>query len=274
MTIFGKVLLVINLVYSLLGVTWAIFVYISPMDSPEKLAEYKSKADAERKNVRTALTSRDRAAEAQLIAEIRPALANRDRAADAVRAAEAGGDNGKLRHLERDWYDAELTHLRVGDPQGTPVERKRTSLQAIQFDDKDGVPKLDPANGDRPVLGPLKDREQRDKPIVQPLAGLIKIRKDAHDRIVNEKIEKLNDLIAQDTKLTIELAGDAGPPKLKGLQQQLIDERIKSEKLNKEYENLEALYVNAKVESELILRRLEEVMERYKELQKKPAGAK
>ena len=68
-TIFGKILLVLNLAYSLLGLTWAVFVYVSPTDSPEKLTEYKNKADVEKKSVRTALTARDRAAEALRAAE-------------------------------------------------------------------------------------------------------------------------------------------------------------------------------------------------------------
>jgi hypothetical protein len=267
-TIFAKVLLILNLVFSLLGLTWAISAFVTPVVGPAKLEQYKARAEVGRKNTRDALTARDRAAQALRVAELGGTAGRNDK------QLPGSVPPGETLQGERDYYDAELAHLAHGDPVGTAPDKKHAP-RALEIDDK-GM-KLDPANGNRPRLASLMDREDPAKPIERSLDTLVKDREEALQTLIakDQKIDTLMSVINKHIELTEQLVGSTdADKKLKGLQQQVIDEREKAARLLKQLEDLRPLYVNSAVESELILRRQRALRERYEELQREPAGQK
>jgi hypothetical protein len=262
-TIFGKVLLLLNFALSLLGFSWAVFVFVTPVVGPAKLKDYENQAKVNSQSTRDALTVRDRAAENLRVAELGNAARN---------AKGPGSLPGETRQGERDYYDAELSHLVYGDPTGIQPERKQP-LRAIELDDK-GY-KLDPANGNRPKLTRLMERDDPAKPIEQPLEALVAAQKEALQALIgkDQKYDSLLGIIRKHIELTDQLDGNA-EKKLKGLQDQLKAEIEKAKRLLQQVDDLRPLYVNSVVESELILRRQRALRDRYEELQKQPAGEK
>jgi hypothetical protein len=254
-TIFGKVLLLLNVALSLLGLSWAVFVFSNPVLGQQKLEEYKAQAEFGRRTARDALTEQIRATEALRVAEM-----------GKVKGQPAPGE---LRYLERDWYDAELAHLKYGDPEGTAPDKKHAGLQAIDLDDK-GM-KLDPAKGNRPLLVTLKDPENPARPIDKPLVAQVKAREDAFASLIGKQIDTLVTIIASDIELTKQLDGSA-EEKRKGLKRQVEEEQKKAQLLLDQLQDLRPLYVNSAVESELILRRQADLRKRYEELLRQPAG--
>jgi energy-coupling factor transporter ATP-binding protein EcfA2 len=238
MTLFGKVLVLLNLVFSFLLAGWSFALYANRIDwANTKEGEY---------------TVRDTELKA-LWQGVRPAEASWRSARARIEAQEA------QRITERRWYVAQMEHARSQADGNNPV-------QAVVFADRDdpalGVRKgqvmLDAKNGGRPLMAPAKDRAG------QPLLSMA-----AYDR-EGEKIEqamvvvlqKHEDQIKEDTVLTERLLGP------KGLHQRLLAEKGKRERVAEEITLTRPQLINTVVESELILKRERQMRARIEELKK------
>lgn len=119
---------------------------------------------------------------------------------------------------------------------------------------------LDPANKNRPKLVDAKDRTGKD------LVSRVVYEKEVDDS--RKENASLLARLDEETKKTMAFTEKMlDRPPLKGLRTLLVEERNKREGVIEEQQLVRPLFVNTAVESELILKRLEGLQERIKELQ-------
>jgi hypothetical protein len=165
------------------------------------------------------------------------------------------------RRLERDWYATELRKLVVekGKIQEVDQNQEKANEQKREQDRaRTGI--LAPAA--LPVLAFAKDPGGAD------LMGLpFYVARLASLRADNAAVRKmLDEKLREDTVLTRKLAGDPENPKVRGLRQQVAEERVKKAGIMDEQGIAEGMRINSAVESELIFKRLEALDERIQEL--------
>jgi hypothetical protein len=241
MTLFGKILVFLNLAFSMVLASWAFGVYANRIDwsdNPEKKGQpagelVSRKAEVGESGRPGPLWAGVRTAEASWLA------ARRDLEREEGRVAE-----------DRLWYYAEMEHLRTGATAGNPA-------RAVVF--KDGLPAVDPKNPYRPLMVEAKDQAGK------PLRSLVSY--EEAEKTVRKELAavlgRYREQIGEDMKLTQLLIGP------KGLQQRLVDEKVKREDVVKEQGLVQPQLVNAVVDSELILKRRRELEKRIKELEGK-----
>jgi hypothetical protein len=244
MTLFGKILVFINLVLSSVGMTWALALWTARVDwtmtaakdnqPPGKLKELRDRIGADLAALK--------APEAGWRASRAGLLAQED-----------------LRRADRVWYASELAFNRGDDPD--PRKRAGATNPARVVRRQRHLPVPDPKNYNRPTMDPATDRNG------QPLLSL-----SAYDQQSKKTLEELTltlgqlqEKINKDIELTDLLAGT---PDRKGLQQRVLDERDKRDGIVLEQRQVRPLLVNVAVESELILRRRASLLRRIDELQR------
>jgi hypothetical protein len=243
MTVFGKVLVFLNVALSFMLMSWAFAVYTNRIDF----------SDAKPTGEQAAGEHAKRAAVIEKLWEgIRPAQVNWTSAHAAVARQEA--------HLAADWewYHAEMDHNAAKAKQGAPARR---IVWAAKDDEQTGVrqgqPAIDPKT-QRPMMVPVKDKAGND---MQSLAAhhldlektLLQIER-VHE--IHEK--QIKDAIAETEKLI-------GP---KGLHQRLLDEKQKREDVLAEEKLVRPMLVNTAVEKELIEKRNKQLVHRIDELKR------
>jgi hypothetical protein len=246
MTVFGKVLVFLNLVLSLLAFTWALGLYTNNVD----WSDIKGGIPLVPAKGGKALG---------LLAERQVTLAS---AAAGLRPAEASylaarnGPGGVLpteeqMRADRDWYRAELAWLRTGDTTAANPARA-VKLERL-------LPVPDPRNANRPTMEPAKDRAG------QPLLSLRQYnqRFEATLKEVIDVMDQYVKAVNEDIRLTDLLAGTGGA---KGLQQRLVDERAKREGVEAEGRLVRPLLVNVAVDYQLVAQRQTALQERINEL--------
>lgn len=237
MTLFGKILVMVNLVLSLLLATWALGVYTSRTDwsskegpSPDKIKGEVFRRDNQNKEAWKSVV----AAEAR--AKYERWLA---------------GQYEGVRPQNEAWYAAQVKDLEVGPK---PVNAVTWNAGQIVPDPRQAAlaPKL-PA---RPLMAPAKDKFD------QPLNSLATYKKDFSDTQIEIKraMEKYQGLIKEDTALTIELGGE------KKLRHRLELEQEKQERILAEIDHLKPLLVNSQIEGELLQQRRASLERRVAEL--------
>jgi hypothetical protein len=243
MTLLGKILVFLNLALSMLLASWAFGVYANRIDwSDNKGDEKKGQPAGE-------LVSR----KAELGESGRPGplwMGLRTAEASWLEARRKLGREEDRIAGDRLWYYAEMEHLRTGATAVNPA-------RAVVF--TDGLPAADPKNPYRPQM--VGARDQAGKPLRSLAAygrDLEAIRKD-----LGTVLARYQEQIEQDMKLTQLLIGP------KGLQQRLVDEKVKREDVVKEQGLVRPQLVNAVVESELVLKRRRELEKRIEELRGK-----
>jgi hypothetical protein len=239
MTLFGKILVILNLVLGMLMATWALGVYTQSLDwsskggGPDKQPNEIAKR-AER------ITHLWRSAQA---AESRWSLAWKD----AWRPQQE-------RVLLEKWYADQLKTLDAG----------QAPVKVTVYKDGRLVVVFDKASGLRlPYMEEGKDRAG------QPLRSLefYKQELDATQKAVQGELAKLLKAQQEDTELTLKLGGDLeSGGKMKGLRQRLHEEKIKQERIDAEVKILSPLLVNSEVEGELLQKRHEQLLRRVGEL--------
>jgi hypothetical protein len=232
MTKLGKTLLYLNLVFSLMMAFMAYGLYHNRIDwSNNKGKEPQFEGELVR-----------RAAQVSDLSKGFPPAESAWRDASEGLAAQE-----KVRKDDEVWYYKEMEHLRDGAKETDPA-------RTVEF--KNNVPVLDAKN--LPKMVPTKDR------FGNPLRSMTKYAKDI-DTTLNEialALTKYDALVKEDASLTQKIVGP------KGLQQRLVDERVKQTNLELEQKSVAPLLVNSVVESELILKRTKALEERIKELKK------
>jgi hypothetical protein len=266
MTVFGKIMVFVNLALSLLMAIWAFGVWSNRIDF----------SDVQATAERAAGESRRRATEIDTLSK---SLLT-DRSGDLsnwARTREALLRQEQERQWARGWYLDELAKLAgtvptdkpaqdvvyaaADSPAGTDPEVVVTRGQILlEKDDKGHVrPKLEDA---RDVAGnPAKFRA---------LAPYVKEEEKTLEEV--QKVQaKHEENIQAAIKLTQELAGTpadpvAGTKEVKGLQQRLIDERKKRADVEAEEGVIRPLLINAVVDLELVMKRQRSLLARIKEL--------
>jgi len=238
MTLFGKVLVFVNLIFSLMMATWAFGVYSNRIDWSNNPAKGDQPPGE--------LVSR--------LAEVRDLQVGLGRAEANWRQARTDLlTREALRDGDRLWYVAQFEHLRTGATEQTPA---RTVVLV------NSLPVLDPANANRPTMKAVNDRS--DKPL-RSLAAYNQEWENARDQVA-AALAEYSKLVEEDSELTAKLIGP------KGMQQQLDDERAKQAGVVAEQTQVRPLLVNTVVDSELILKRQKQMEERLRELEKPGAS--
>ncbi len=247
MTLFGKLLVYFNLAFSLLLAAWSFSLYANGIDwsssgkPGEPIGEYaihEAQLDELWKGVPPA--------QANWLSERKKLL----------------GDESHL-VADRVWYDKEMKHLFVTATAADPVG---DITVAVKDDDNAGIRKgqvlLDAKTG-LPVLTPAKERagnplqalavyNKQDDDVLQSLQTVLK----KHEGQI-EEANKLTDLIIGDAKIG-----------RRGFHQRILDEQAKNADVLAEQKLLRPQLINTVVESELILKRKNQMEKRIEELKK------
>jgi hypothetical protein len=236
MTLFGKLLVLLDVLLSFLAMTWALAVYTNNIDwsdSPPKGEKPAGVLNQKKTELRDALAGIP-PAEASWIA------ARTDLMEDESQVAGT-----------RAFYAAELKHARS---EALPEDMK--AARAVKLDADTFQPVLE---GPRVAMEQAKDRAGK------PLGSVSYYARESEDTA--KKLSKVQEDyrkdIDEDAKLTDLLVGT---PEKKGLQQRLIDERAKREGVIAELRLVRPLWINAAVDWELIGKRKEGLDERIDEL--------
>jgi len=230
----GKIAVLFNVLFSGLLACWALALYTNNADWSDSPGSADKAAG---------LVAQRRAAIAEVQKGYPPAETSY-RSARAVLLVQES-----IRKDDQAWFARELRQLLAAGP-----------THQVRMDPKTHLPVTDPRNADRPVMDPGKDRTGND---LQPLEVYDKESKTLLEQLVAAQAEQKK-LITEDIALTDLIVGT---PDKKGLQQRLIDERLKREGVKAEQEIVEPLWKVAEVNTQLLLRRQESLQERIKELQ-------
>ena len=252
MTLFGKMLVLLNAALSLGAASWALALYGARVDwSNNKAKEGKPAGQ---------LVARQ-----DQVKELNAAL----QAAQPPRANARGVlalYDQKL-FKDRRWYENELNHFRTV---ATPTDPARV----VVYEDgkaapqRKGLVRLDPQTG-LPALEKGTDRSG--KPLGSP-RFYDEAQKSALEAFEAES-KKLDAETKKDIDNTTLLAGDPDASK-KGLQQELNEEKAKRAGVVAEQDDVRPQLINALVESELVLQRQKALQARIEELKKEGVAAK
>jgi len=237
-TLFGKILVMLNLALSLLLCTWALGVYTNRTDwSSKEGPPEKVKGEVFRRQYQAGESWKS------------------------VVAAESRWKNGSLvvrryeyyRPENERWYAAQLKELEDGP---NPVKAVVMKAGQIVPDQQQAQAAQDPKMPARPMLEPAKDKNDK------PLRSLDVYRKEFLDTQVEVKkaMEKFQELVKEDTNLTTLLGGE----KQLRHRQELEDE--KQQRVRAEIEDLKPPLINSQVEGELLLKRRTSLEARVREL--------
>lgn len=231
MTFIGKLFVLVNLAMSLMLATLAFIAYSAGIDWSNNAA----KAGQDPGKIVPRKSQMDDLLKAQLpLAEQNWRSARKDL-----------WEREDVRRTDREWYAKQLRE----------VEEGKGPLQVV-VRNKDGM--ADPGKGELPLV----DAEEVAGTPLQPRKEYVK--RIENDRAENVKIRAdLEEKVKEDTKLTNELVGEG---KKKGLRREVTEEREKRLGVVAEQGIVESLQINSAVDSELVLKRLESIDERVREL--------
>jgi hypothetical protein len=257
MTLFGKILVLLNLALALMLAAWSFNIYANGIDwtdrkdtktTPPRMGEFAK-----------------RAAQLDELWKGVPAVQQ-----DWLRERAALANEERSLVDERAWYDGEVRYVLVG-----PAKNKGIFQVAIapQDDPNTGVKKgqvLLDAQG-HPQREPIRDPQNN--PL--PLQSLAEYNKE-EDSILKE-IEKLvaehSAQIAEASALTDKIIGDKDKG-IRGLQKRINDEQAKNADLLAEIKLVEPQFINTLVEAQLVNKRHDQMKKRIDELKKTNVASK
>ncbi|HEY7327687.1 MAG TPA: hypothetical protein VH592_08610 [Gemmataceae bacterium] len=253
MTMFAKILVLLNLALALMLAAWSFNVYANGIDWTDhkdtksttprigRFAERAAKLDELWKGVAPAqkdwLDQRDE-------------LAKEER-----RLAE-----------ERIWYDKELSNVLVGPAKNKGIfdiavaDKPDAKNGQILLDDQ-GYPQL------APIRGPGGDPLQ--------LQSLAEYNKDDEGILkdIDAQIAAHAANIAESNGLTDKIIGDKAKG-IRGLQQRIYDEQAKNADVLAETKLIEPQFINTMVEAQLVNKRHDQMFKRIEELKKRKIASK
>lgn len=233
MTLLGKVFVLVNLALSLVMATLAFGVYANGIDwsnNPAKGTQSAGRFVAKKAEI-------DDLSKGITLSYETWRTANKELLT-----------KEEQRRFDRRWYAAELEKLYTAKGQVLMVAQEKGAADAA------GRPTLVPAVENEVEKAPLQGMQVYHERLKQITEERERIRKELEAKV------------KEDTELTNQLTGDP-ERKTKGLRRLLTEERTKQEGLIAETGIEEALRINREVESELILKRLDSLNERIRELE-------
>jgi hypothetical protein len=244
MTLLGKILVLVNVLFSFVLFSWALAVYTNRIDwsaNPPKEGKPAGVLKGRQDLVKAHY-------DALNLADARWRAARNG--PDALLAQE------KRRVDDSAWYAVELRSLRDG-----PGGNVKAAVSWVKT--KDGQPALDAAG--RPTLEPAARRKLKPEDAPQALFS---------ERYYNDMLAQLTqqieaeqvryqDLVKQDTELSEKAIGP------KGLRQRIIDEQGKSARMDDELKDVAGRRTNNLVDAELLQSRRDQLERRVEELKKK-----
>src|SRR5262245_31298074 len=268
MTILGKMLVFVSLVFSFLACAWAVALYLNRIDYTDNPAA-EGKPAGELVERKEALKDLD--------ASFRRSVAVARNARRELASVEAGGTPSRAngRPAGRDWYEAQTDALvqpeLAFNEDNTPKTTPRPLREVVLVK---GQPKLDEKNYDRPSMKPAVDGENKALPPLRVLEeerkGVVYGKKDKGMPVpgIIESQKKNLELTQKDIQLTEDIIGTEDGSR-KGLRRRLNDENAKYAEVLQEHERVQPLLINAAVDSQLILQRQELLHRRIDELRSK-----
>jgi hypothetical protein len=241
MTLFGKILVLLNVTLSLLMAAWAIGVYTNHLHWGIDKSVQQSEFEVNE--------LRDRLASgkgASLYDNLGTAEARWKTASPVFQTMEP------LWAKNQKWYQEHLAELQTS---AKPV--KTPSYKAGQLE-------FDPNNFGLPLM--VEATDKGGKPFT---SGLAPYKKDYDDKQAAIKVamDDLKNLIAEDKDLTVEIGGK------NGLRAKIEREADKKQRVLAELDYLKPLLVNSLVEGELLLKRQADLEARVKQLRATPVAA-
>lgn len=250
MTLLGKALVFFNLAFALLLAGWAFSMYANGIDW----------TDHKEGNVPTGEYAVHEARLDEMWKAVPLAQARWRQEQGTLEKAEKALD------ADRVWYDKEMTHVFAGPTvKANPANPVGEVSIAAKDDPKTGVKKGQVALDDKgfPLLVPLRDRAGN------PLESLAEYN-DKDDKVLKDLkdvMDKHEKQIAEANRLTDLIIGDKAKG-VRGLHQRIQDEKAKDAGVLDEQELIKPQLINTVVESELILKRRNQLEKRVDELKK------
>lgn len=257
MTLFGKILVLLNLALALTLAAWSFNIYSNGID-------WTDKKDAKSTPPRMGQFA-VRAAKLEEIGKgVSPVQT------DWLRERDQLDRDEKLLSAERGWYDKEIRYVLDGPAKGKNILQVAV---AAQDDEKTGVKKGQILLDDQgnPKLEPIRD-PQNNQLQLQSLAE--------YNRENDGILKEIADQIAQHQKqieeanaLTDKITGDKDKG-IRGLQQRINDEQAKNANVIAELKLVEPQFINTLVEAQLVVKRHEQMKRRIEELRKTKVASK
>jgi len=251
MTMFGKILVFINLALSFVMLAWALGVYTEATDwYTPKATSSPDKAQGELFKLRDRIAPQGAFG---LWDDVKQSEGRLKNAYADLAAVESPRDSKQrwdtVRWENQRWYAEQLKDLETSDKQDKPVKE-------VVRRDKEGDLELDDKHPGRPKMQEAKDKSGK------PLSGLAYYTKEFDDTNsqIKEAISDLNKWITEDTELTAKIGGP------KGLRVRLGNEEDKRLRVLSEQDYVKPLLVNSQVEGELLQKRHRQLEARKAEL--------
>jgi hypothetical protein len=257
MTLFGKLLVLLNLALALVLAAWSLNIYANGIDwtdrkdtksTPPRLGQFairKEKLDELWKGVPPAQQDwlRERA---QLAREEK-------RLAD-----------------ERAWYDQAIRYVLTGPAKGKNI---RDVAIAVQDDPNTGVKKGEVLLDQQglPQLGPIRD--PNNVPLQLQSLAEYNMEDEGILKDIAAQIAQHSAQIAEANALTDKIIGDKEKG-IRGLQQRIYDEQAKNADLLAEIKMVGPQLINTLVEAQLVNKRHEQMIRRIEELKKTKVASK
>ena len=255
MTLLGKIFVMFNLAISILMAVAAFELYATNLDYD---SETKDKSGQPKPPARFTV----------VLEQLKEVQKTKAPVEGSWRTASTALEQRQEHRREaRAWYDKQMVHERTLAKVPDDPVRMVTLVNHLPVPDK--------ANKNWLQMEPAKDRADQ---LMPSLAASLARWEVIHKDNLNV-LDKLRKEIANDIRLTHQLTGTTDPmdeesKKEKvtssvwrlGYRQLLVDERIKREGVQSEINSVRPLFINTRVESELVRKRFEAMKERIEEL--------
>jgi len=265
MTKLAKILIFITVALSIMMAAWALGVYTNHIDwSANKATGDRSAGELAKRIDRITLLrsvlsgtaandDKTKADAVNAVKDYRGSTENKPRTEETAGGAENHWRtawavlyrNEYYRADYQNWYAQELKKLETGNDKVMTVVYNEGTLVL----DKNGRPQL-------------QEYLDANKKPLYPLDNLRRALADEQKKL-DAALVKVGTLIKEETALTEELAGKEGNGGMRG---QLAREQVKGQKVNQEREDLKPLLINTAVESQLLIKRKEQLEQRVNEL--------
>ena len=256
MTFIGKLFVMINLAISLLMAATAFGLYVSGIDWTDRAAK-EGQAEGKLLSLRKGIDD----VLARLPLAENSLKAARQEVREVKKFVDGKAETEKIKGLlviederrdERDWTDKEMRKLAGGKEPVFVVDSVASAANPAA----------------RPVMAPATAFPGQDPPALMTREVSDESLKDYQKENVRIR-EALAKKVKEDEDLTRRLGGDKEgdpEPRLRGIRREIAEERVKRLGLIDEQGITKALEVNVAVESELILKRLDDLDGRIQEL--------
>lgn len=269
MALLGKILIFINLGISVMVAALSVGLYTNRVDWTRggKEGRPPGELDQREKDVRRYMSA------------VGPSVKELVNNKSSLLKIETGGaPQGELALSEdRAWYDQELARLRTGTTDQNPLQKIVVNGGVVQLDPQTQRPRMAPLvdrNNNR-ILS-LTEYDAKEMQLLKEISDEETRLKNASEKaflLVEQMTGKIDPASIQIDPATMRPNPDLVRFITKGIHQRILDEKDKLAKVKQEITIVEPLYVNALVDSELIVKRRNQLELRLTELRKQAENA-